>query len=264
MQPANFLDKGGFQSDKTTMRKHSPLLIGLLLLASPSFAQTRNANPETLQCEIVDLVWNRVLDQGAAAVSIGSAPIAILLGTNSIRAAIRDVAGETPADRVITMEVDYETARGAGHGTAYGRYRLDKPATGEPVAQMQVEASLWERPTAIRCFALAQPPGSNALDPTHDPEPLSPLDSTTYETGNGYASGFCSGNMSYFCMNNLKERARYDATRSAAWSCQGKQGRPDPYATCNDFCTPFSIPPDAPQTYVNCNATCTIRCTVPN
>jgi hypothetical protein len=89
--------------------------------------------------------------------------------------------------------------------------------------------------------------------------------STQYISGSGHASSFCQGGpMSYFCMDQVKDSSRRDAVRDATWTCQSRQGSADTFsATCNDFCTPFSIPEGQNQ-YVSCQSNCTIRCEITN
>jgi hypothetical protein len=86
----------------------------------------------------------------------------------------------------------------------------------------------------------------------------------SFEYGSGHANSYCDGNMGWYCLDQVKLRAQQEATRNAEWACQSKRGKADTFLpTCNDLCTPFSIPPDASLTFVSCNSTCSIRCTLP-
>ena len=91
-----------------------------------------------------------------------------------------------------------------------------------------------------------------------------PLATVTYEYGSGTESGYCDGTFAWSCMEQLKTRARDRASNDGRWRCGMRGGKADTfYPSCNDNCTPFSIPPDAKMQYVSCTSNCTIRCEVP-
>ncbi|MBC7741077.1 MAG: hypothetical protein H7061_02690, partial [Bdellovibrionaceae bacterium] len=85
-----------------------------------------------------------------------------------------------------------------------------------------------------------------------------------YSSGRG--TGFCDGSgMAWYCYDQIKDRAKQDAVRSAYYTCSNKKGRIDEYlASCNYFCTPFSIPQGDHTQFVQCSANCNTRCEIKN
>ena len=82
-----------------------------------------------------------------------------------------------------------------------------------------------------------------------------------YETGTGRATGTCSQPFSS-CRDRIKVDAEYNAVRDAARRCQAQGGSFSGGHNCNTMCSPSMIPPNAPATYVTCNARCSLRCNV--
>ena len=85
-------------------------------------------------------------------------------------------------------------------------------------------------------------------------------------SGNGRASGFCDGSASsYWCMDGLKQRARQDALNQADLNCRIHNGQTEPSYTAScysEYCSPFSIPVNAPSQMVTCQSQCQIGCEV--
>ena len=82
-----------------------------------------------------------------------------------------------------------------------------------------------------------------------------------YETGTGRATGSCAQPFTS-CINRVKVDAEYNAVRDAAFKCEAQGGSFSGGHNCNTQCSPTMIPPNAPPTYVVCNATCTLRCAI--
>lgn len=85
-------------------------------------------------------------------------------------------------------------------------------------------------------------------------------------SGTGTASGFCDGSPSgYWCMDSVKQRARQDAINQAEFNCRVHNGQPEGAFTAScypEYCSPFSIPMNAPAQMVSCRSDCNIRCEV--
>jgi hypothetical protein len=87
---------------------------------------------------------------------------------------------------------------------------------------------------------------------------------TEYLYTNGRGTGFCDGGpQSWFCYDQIKDRAKHDAVQNAYYTCSGKHGHLDNYSsTCNYFCSPFSVPPEQVAQFVQCSSSCTTRCVI--
>jgi hypothetical protein len=81
--------------------------------------------------------------------------------------------------------------------------------------------------------------------------------------GSGYSSGFCRGDgFGQFCLNQLQDRAKQDATRDADLQCRIRQGTLLSYSGyCSQYCNPGFLPPNQ-DTYVNCHANCRFDCDI--
>lgn len=75
--------------------------------------------------------------------------------------------------------------------------------------------------------------------------------------GNGRSSGYCDGAFFSSCKNQLDNQAEQDGKRDTVMSCQLRGGRMNEWAAyCSTYCTPASLPYDAPRTYVSCSSSC--------
>jgi len=87
-----------------------------------------------------------------------------------------------------------------------------------------------------------------------------------YSNGYGSASGFCDGSPSgYWCMDNVKQNARRDALSQAEMNCRIHNGTPQPSYTAScysEYCSPFSIPTNAPSQWVSCRSDCSLGCEI--
>ncbi|HEX7676298.1 MAG TPA: hypothetical protein VF412_19140 [Bdellovibrio sp.] len=84
---------------------------------------------------------------------------------------------------------------------------------------------------------------------------------TTYVSGNGQYSAYCTAN-DMFCSHNVQQYAERQGIQDAETRCEINQGTPLTYtATCNTFCTPAYIPPGT-STWVSCRADCRMQCDV--
>ena len=84
----------------------------------------------------------------------------------------------------------------------------------------------------------------------------------TYETGRGRAYDTCRQPFA-FCIDRVKRDAEYMSQRDADNRCRMNRGRSSGGASCNTYCSPSLIPPNAPPTNVTCDAICSLRCEVP-
>ncbi len=79
--------------------------------------------------------------------------------------------------------------------------------------------------------------------------------------GRGAASGFCTEQLSTFCIENIERSAKSNGQNEADMQCRLQQGRSITYTShCFTSCSPMYIPPGPGQTYVSCNANCDMQC----
>jgi hypothetical protein len=92
------------------------------------------------------------------------------------------------------------------------------------------------------------------------------VDGTTTLFTSGTGFGMCDGSPSgYFCVQQIKQQAEDQAQNQALIQCQLQRGQLEQFSgICNDFCSPFNIPPGSRMQSVNCNANCTYRCDIPD
>ncbi len=95
---------------------------------------------------------------------------------------------------------------------------------------------------------------------------VSAMATMQYSSGSGSANGFCDGSPSgYWCMDNVKNSARRDALNQADLNCRVHGGvtQPSYTASCySEYCSPFSIPANAPSQFVTCRSDCSLGCDI--
>jgi hypothetical protein len=111
--------------------------------------------------------------------------------------------------------------------------------------------------TAAAAFAQAD------MAPTSQP-PIPPPQPphTIWIQGIGSSFGMCDGaGNTYFCVNDLKQRAEQDGQMDMQNRCY-MQGGQLGFGNCDSYCTPNYIPPGSPTQMVNCHANCSAPCQV--
>jgi hypothetical protein len=87
-------------------------------------------------------------------------------------------------------------------------------------------------------------------------------DSTMPIYGSGTATGFCSGTMGQFCLDQIHDRAEQQAQEQASFSCQSEQGTVGPL-NCFTSCNPPFLTPENVNQFVSCNSNCNGTCETP-
>lgn len=98
------------------------------------------------------------------------------------------------------------------------------------------------------------------------PDQNEQIETSEYLYTSGQYTGFCDGGgMSWFCIDQLKQKANEDAVRQAEFRCSMNHGKLDRFsASCNGYCNPFSIPQGQHSQFVSCNSNCSTRCELNN
>jgi hypothetical protein len=242
------------------------VLMASFLLSMSSMAATAQAfRSHDLGCELVDVDSGRVFNwKRIPIVPSAKNPIVALLSYGNVTGSVRDFPGSIPAERQIELILDYWSPNRRGQDYSSRIYRLDQADIKHPVASVYLEGSIQDfgESYTLRCFVV--PPKVEVESVDLSTTLLTALSVVTYEYGSGQASSYCDGNSGWYCLDQVKQRARQEAVRNAEWSCSAKRGQADALLpNCNDFCTPYSLPPSSPSQVVSCSSNCTIRCTIP-
>lgn len=229
-------------------------------LADPSARADVATEDKLLTCELSYRGTGRILDGDEAPVPAPSAeqePILFLLSYGEMIGTVKDSPAldqnGTPLanERSLELTLKHDSGNEWGVSRATARYRLDQTDLTAPLAEATLATPRWGREMALRCFLVSA-------------SPVSARGTTTTEYGRGDASGTCDGSNGHFCIDQLKRRARDEASRDAAWQCQLRGGRADSWsASCHESCNPFSLPYDAPPQTVRCSSNCSVRCERP-
>lgn len=204
-----------------------------------------------LTCELADLATKRVIDRKVSEIS--NAPILLLFSYESMTGTVRDMPADAETGRALQLQLMHRAGTEEGIARAFGSYFPDQELTPEPLAEAILEEPAFRKPISLRCYLRDV-----------EMEGLGTFATVTYEWGYGTASGWCDAGSSWFCMDEVKRRARDQATWDAKWRCETRRGRADTFMpTCHDNCTPFSIPDDGQRHFVSCSSNCNVRCEVP-
>lgn len=205
-----------------------------------------------LSCELADLATQRVIERKVS--EIGAAPILLLFSHGSMTGTVRDLPADAETGRSIQLQLSHRQGRVEGVAYAFGSYFPDQEPSADPIAEARLDEPVFRRTISLRCF----------LQVVELKELSKALSTITYEWGYGIASGWCDARSSWFCVDDVKRRARDQAARDGQWRCEMRQGRADTFMpSCQDNCTPFLIPDDGRQHLVNCSTNCSVRCEIP-
>ena len=227
------------------------LILALTLLPFSSFADQN----KLLMCELIDLSRGRTLERKQALIDPASKrPILLLMGRSPIMATVRDKPTKDSLNRKIELTLDYRGGSENSHASAASQYRLDQDDTNILLSEVGLNGEFGQT-LSLQCF-LRTSPTANSIDL---------MSRTTTEYGRGQYSSYCdAGPGASFCIDQVKVRAQDVATRDAEFSCHMKNGVSKYYSrSCNDYCSPNSIPPGSRSEYITCNSSCTITCEIP-
>lgn len=115
------------------------------------------AQASRLNCQILNLATNRIVDQKISDYPENNRPILLILSVGELMGTVRDTVGPTATDRSLNLQFSYGFPGGPnpnGIGTSYAKYNIDQDMTNLPLAEVEMTDPSFPIEYSLQCYLI--------------------------------------------------------------------------------------------------------------